>query len=74
MLDVQALGGANPTGFGLGCVACDPLLYRTAIALETSKGELAMALALGVVLLALSVAINGAVLAVGARAERLAHA
>jgi len=46
----------------------------TAIALETSKGALEMALALGIVLVTLSVAINAAVIGVRGRAERLAHA
>lgn len=49
-------------------------VMTTAIALETSKGELGMALALGVVLIALSISIN-ATMAVAARTSaRLAYA
>jgi tungstate transport system permease protein len=44
----------------------------TAVALETSKGDLPLALGLGLVLLAIVVAINAAVWAVRAVAERLA--
>lgn len=40
-------------------------VMTTAIALETSKGELVNALALGVVLLALALAVNGAAAALG---------
>jgi tungstate transport system permease protein len=46
----------------------------TAIALETSKGNLALALGLGVVLLMLAVIINAAVMGVRATAARSAHA
>ena len=46
----------------------------TAIALETSKGELAMALALGIILVALSVVISAAVMGVRASAARMAYA
>jgi tungstate transport system permease protein len=46
----------------------------TAIALETSKGNIALALALGTVLLATSFAVNGALLAVRRFALRLAYA
>ncbi|HEY6921403.1 MAG TPA: ABC transporter permease [Methyloceanibacter sp.] len=46
----------------------------TAIALETSKGNIALALALGMVLLATSFAVNGALLAVRRFALRLAYA
>jgi tungstate transport system permease protein len=46
----------------------------TAIALETSKGNIALALALGIVLLATSFAVNGALLAVRRFALRLAYA
>jgi len=45
----------------------------TAIALETSKGNIALALALGTVLLATSFAVNGALLAVRRFALRLAY-
>jgi len=46
----------------------------TAIALETSKGDLALALALGVILLALAFAVNAAVMSLHGTAERTAHA
>ena len=46
----------------------------TAIALETSKGNIALALALGTVLLATSFAVNGALLAVRRFAVHLAYA
>jgi tungstate transport system permease protein len=46
----------------------------TAIALETSKGDIALALALGMVLLSTSLAVNGALLAVRRFAVRLAYA
>jgi tungstate transport system permease protein len=46
----------------------------TAIALETSKGNIALALALGMVLLAISFAVNGALLAVRRFALRFAYA
>jgi tungstate transport system permease protein len=46
----------------------------TAIALETSKGNIALALALGMVLLATSFAVNGALLAVRRFALRFAYA
>jgi tungstate transport system permease protein len=44
-------------------------VMTTAIALETSKGELALALGLGIILVAMSVAINAAVLALRPREE-----
>jgi tungstate transport system permease protein len=46
----------------------------TAIALETSKGNIALALALGLVLLAIAFAINGALMGVRRFALRLAYA
>ncbi len=46
----------------------------TAIALETSKGNLALALALGVILLALAFAVNAAVMGLHGTVERAAHA
>jgi len=49
-------------------------VMTTAIALETSKGNLALALGLGVVLLLLAVVINAAVMGVRATAARSAHA
>lgn len=47
-------------------------VMTTAIALETSKGNLALGLGLGVILLALSVAVNAAVMGVRATARRAA--
>ncbi|MBC7908268.1 MAG: ABC transporter permease [Rhodospirillaceae bacterium] len=44
----------------------------TAIALETSKGDLALALGLGLVLIAIIAAINGALFALGSWAKRSA--
>jgi len=49
-------------------------VMTTAIALETSKGELALALALGVVLMALALAVNTLVYSVRATATRAAYA
>ncbi|MCE8519762.1 ABC transporter permease [Ruegeria pomeroyi] len=51
-------------------------VMTTAIALETSKGNLALALALGAVLIGIAVAVNALVSLLGARsrAEALAHA
>jgi tungstate transport system permease protein len=49
-------------------------VMTTTIALETSKGNLALALALGIVLIVLAMAINGAVMAVRATATRAAYA
>jgi len=46
----------------------------TAIALETSKGDLALALALGIILLAMAFAVNAALMALRGTAERAAHA
>jgi tungstate transport system permease protein len=42
----------------------------TAIALETSKGNLALALALGIVLVGISLAVNGAVSGLSGAAGR----
>ena len=47
-------------------------VMTTAIALETSKGNLSMALGLGIVLLALALAVNGVSQAIGAGAKRRA--
>jgi tungstate transport system permease protein len=47
-------------------------VMTTAIALETSKGNLAMALGLGIVLLALALVVNGAAHLIGAGAQRRA--
>jgi tungstate transport system permease protein len=49
-------------------------VMTTTIALETSKGNLQLALALGVVLLAIALVVNGAVMAVRASAVRAAYA
>ena len=49
-------------------------VMTTTIALETSKGNLALALALGIVLIVLALAINGAVQAVRGTATRAAYA
>ncbi len=49
-------------------------VMTTAIALETSKGNLQLALALGVVLLTLALIVNAAVMAVRASAARAAYA
>jgi len=49
-------------------------VMTTTIALETSKGNLALALALGMVLITLALAINGAVMAVRGTATRAAYA
>lgn len=49
-------------------------VMTTAIALETSKGDLALALALGIVLLAIALVVNAAVMSLRAGAEGRAHA
>ncbi|MCP4320180.1 MAG: ABC transporter permease subunit [Hyphomicrobiales bacterium] len=49
-------------------------IMTTAIALETSKGTLSLALALGIILIAISVAINTTVMAVRSLARNEAHA
>ncbi|MFQ6547969.1 ABC transporter permease [Aestuariibius sp. 2305UL40-4] len=49
-------------------------VMTTAIALETSKGELALALALGIVLMVLALGVNAAVHGVRATAARQAYA
>jgi tungstate transport system permease protein len=49
-------------------------VMTTTIALETSKGNLALALALGMVLIALAFAINWAVMAIRGTATRAAYA
>jgi tungstate transport system permease protein len=46
----------------------------TAIALETSKGNIALALALGLVLLTIAFAVNAALVSVQRLAKRLAYA
>ena len=49
-------------------------VMTTTIALETSKGNLALALALGLILLTLAIVINGAVMAMRQTAARTAYA
>jgi len=49
-------------------------VMTTAIALETSKGDLGMALALGLVLLVLALSVNAAVMALRLTATRYAYA
>ena len=49
-------------------------VMTTAIALETAKGELAMALALGVILVSLTVAINASAFLLNSTLERQAYA
>jgi len=49
-------------------------VMTTAIALETSKGDLALALALGIVLLAIALSVNGLVMTVRMTAKRYAYA
>jgi tungstate transport system permease protein len=49
-------------------------VMTTAIALETSKGDLALALALGFILLVLALSINAAVYGLRSSAKRLAYA
>jgi tungstate transport system permease protein len=48
-------------------------VMTTAIALETSKGDLALALALGLVLISLALGVNAAVMALRTTATRQAH-
>jgi len=49
-------------------------VMTTAIALETSKGDLALALALGIVLLVIALGVNAAVMAFRHTAQRYAYA
>ncbi len=49
-------------------------VMTTAIALETSKGDLALALALGIVLIAIALSVNAAVMALRLTATRHAYA
>lgn len=49
-------------------------IMTTAIALETSKGTLALALALGIILIGLSIAINGAVMGLRSVSKGQIHA
>lgn len=57
-----------------GNIAHATRVMTTAIALETSKGDLALALALGIVLLFLALVVNAAVMALRASAARFAYA
>jgi tungstate transport system permease protein len=45
----------------------------TTIALETSRGNLALALGLGIILVLFSILVNGAVMGLRANASRLAY-
>ena len=49
-------------------------VMTTTIALETSKGDLPLALALGMILVAISIGVNAMVLSLNRTARRLAHA
>lgn len=49
-------------------------VMTTAIALETSKGDLALALGLGIILFSLSVMVNAGLYALKQTAQRLSHA
>ena len=49
-------------------------VMTTTIALETSKGDLALALALGIILVTLAIAVNSGVMALRATAAKLAYA
>ena len=49
-------------------------VMTTAIALETSKGDLALALALGIVLMTIALVVNGAVMTMRMTAVRHAYA
>jgi len=49
-------------------------VMTTAIALETSKGDLALALALGIVLMTIALSVNAAVMALRLTANRYAYA
>lgn len=49
-------------------------VMTTAIALETSKGDLALALALGIVLLVIALTVNGAVMSLRLSEDRTANA
>jgi tungstate transport system permease protein len=49
-------------------------VMTTTIALETSKGDLALAMALGIILLTLAISVNGGVMALRLTAQRSAYA
>jgi tungstate transport system permease protein len=57
-----------------GNIARVTRVMTTAIALETSKGDLALALALGVILISLALVVNAGVMALKATAARAAYA
>lgn len=57
-----------------GNIAHVTRVMTTAIALETSKGELALALGLGIILIVISLTINAALMGLRARAEGPGHA
>ncbi len=57
-----------------GNIAHVTRVMTTAIALETSKGDLALALALGIILVGLSILVNSGVMAFKATAVRAAYA
>ena len=48
-------------------------VMTTAIALETSKGDLALALALGIILIGISISVNAALMALKGTARRFAY-
>ena len=56
-----------------GNIAHHTRVMTTAIALETSKGNLALALGLGIILMVLSLAISGLAVAIGGAATRHQH-
>ena len=57
-----------------GNIAGVTRVMTTAIALETSKGDLALALGLGLILLTIAIAVNALVLGLKATAARAAYA
>lgn len=57
-----------------GNIAHSTRVMTTAIALETSKGDLALAMALGIVLLAIAIIVNAALMSLRATATRYAYA
>ena len=57
------VGAVMIVGGNIDHVTC---MMTTAIAMETSKGDLALALALGLILITISITVNGAAFALGA--------
>ncbi|MDX1668468.1 MAG: ABC transporter permease [Limnobacter sp.] len=57
-----------------GNIANVTRVMTTTIALETSKGELALALGLGIILISLSIAINAALFLLKSAAQRMSYA